>query len=82
MELGVGARVLAVDRHHEREPGGQVVDGGQRVADAGALGQLQLELAAPARALAQQGEETHADQHGPRVRLAPPWPPLPNTTSA
>ena len=59
----VGAGVLAVDGHHERQAGGQVADGGQGVGHPRALGQLELELAAPG-ALAQLGEEADADEHG------------------
>jgi hypothetical protein len=54
--------VLAVDRQHEREAARQVVDGGQRVGDARALGQLELEGVAPGP-LAQGREEADVDDH-------------------
>ena len=55
-------RVLAVDREHERQPAGEVVDGGQRVGDPRALGQLELEPVAPGP-LAQGREEADVDDH-------------------
>ena len=58
----VARRVLAVDREHERQAAGQVVDGGQRVGDQGALGQLELEPVAPGP-LAQGREEADVDDH-------------------
>ena len=56
--------VLAVDRQDERQPGGEVLDRGQRVGGAGALRQVELELVA-AGPLAQAGEEADGDAHPP-----------------
>ena len=56
------ARVLAVDGQHERQAAGQVVDGGQRIGDPRALGQLELEPIAPGP-LAQGREEADVDDH-------------------
>src|SRR4051794_4122012 len=64
----VGGRVLAVDRHHEPEPAGEVVDRGEGVADGGALGQLELDAPASG-ALAQDGEQADRDGH----RGSGPW---------
>ena len=47
---------------HERQVAGQVAHRGQRVGDAGAVGQVELEHVAPG-ALAQHGEEADADAH-------------------
>ncbi len=50
MELGVRVGVLAVDRHHERQPGGQVLHRGQGVAHASApSGSSSASSFAPAR---------------------------------
>ena len=54
--------VLAVDGQDERQAAGQVVDGGQRVGDPRALGQLELEPIAPGP-LAQGREEADVDDH-------------------
>ena len=54
--------MLAVDREDERQAARQVAHGGQRVGDAGAVGQVELEHVAPG-ALAQHGEEADADAH-------------------
>ena len=55
-------RVLAIDGQHERQAAGQVVDGGQRIGDPRALGQLELEPVAPGP-LAQGREEADVDDH-------------------
>ena len=55
-------RVLAVDREHERQPAGQVVDGRQGVGDPRALRRLELEPIAPGP-LAQGREEADVDEH-------------------
>ena len=55
-------RVLAIDGQHERQAAGEVVDGGQRIGDPRALGQLELEPVAPGP-LAQGGEEADVDDH-------------------
>ncbi len=65
------SRVLAVHRHHERQPVGEVAQRVERVAHPRALGQLERELAR-ARALAQQREEADGDLHASGM-LRPPW---------
>ena len=55
-------RVLAVDGEHERQAAGEVVDGGERIGDPRALGQLELEPIAPGP-LAQRREEADVDDH-------------------
>ena len=58
----VGVGVLAVDRHHQRQPVGQLPERVERVLDARAFRQLQRQLAR-AGALAQDREQLDRDLH-------------------
>jgi hypothetical protein len=66
--------VLAVDRHDDRQARGDLADGGDRVADDRALGQVELELAAPARSRswAKRRTVTCTRRMVARARLWPP----------